>query len=67
MKISELIYRLQDVVYSHGDLDVWCFGMDKYGYAIYQEEPTLSINTEADLYVGKARKDYKICFIGGWE
>lgn len=64
MKISTLIQNLENIQQIHGDLDVWCFNMDKYGYAYDEDEFELFLETKGDLSISHEDKDTVIVFIG---
>lgn len=64
MKISELIQNLVYLQGKHGDLDVWCYGMDKYGYANNEDEFEVMIRTKGELYPLDEDKSNQVCFIG---
>ena len=59
MKISELIQKLEEAQGVNGDSDVWCFGMDKYGYANNECEFDVAVYT---IRIGD--QDTCILFIG---
>ena len=62
MKISELIQKLEEAQVVNEDLDVWCFGMDKYGYANNECEFDVAVCTKKELRIGD--QDTCILFIG---